>query len=146
MIMIMIRLAEENADSWAIYAFLYNMTIAYPEFDFLSGDHITRREQLLHHCSLLDCLRTSEAGSIRDLPGYNAEQDVWRKEHSEETPRFQDMLLCELRRLIDVYGPSIDDILEEQGVLCQWNEDLFEKEAYNFWINDKWRSPLLERR
>lgn len=77
---------EDNADSWARFAWFYMAIVAYPEFDFLSSTTIKRRETLLHHCSLLDCLRIRCAGSIRELPGYDDSKDSFSLVLDNQSP------------------------------------------------------------
>lgn len=72
--------AEENAESWALLMNLRMFTLVYPEFDFDISEWfvVIRTDELVHHCSLFDCLRHPDAGSIRDLPEYDRTKDPWR--------------------------------------------------------------------
>lgn len=78
--------AEDNADSWALYALLRMLIYAYLDLDILGAideeDSFVRndrtvqtRDTLLHHCTLFECLRHPDAGLISDHPSYNASKD-----------------------------------------------------------------------
>ena len=94
--------AEENADSWAVMCTLRTLQWMYPEFAFLPNLQawsetrsweVKRRPELLHHCSLFDCMRHEAAGSILDLPGYDATKDLWGRDTDKKRPKSMDELL-----------------------------------------------------
>jgi len=81
--------AEDNAESFALYAVQRELILAYPDLD-VSVKHrkwiITRREKLLHHCLVHDCMRHKDAGSIREHPNYDPQKDSWG-EHRKEAAK-----------------------------------------------------------
>lgn len=54
--------AQDNADTWATYNELWIILLAYPEFDCMdSSFKVKTRDRLVHHCSLYNCMRHSDA-------------------------------------------------------------------------------------
>jgi len=89
--------AEDNADSWALYALLRMLIYAYPDLDILGAIDeedpslprnriIQARDTLLHHCTLFECLRHPDAGLISDHPDYNASKDPWAAHSGRKKP------------------------------------------------------------
>lgn len=73
------HMAEDDAETWALYTVSRAALLVYPEYHFniLQCRSVKRRKQLLHHCSAFDCLRHPSAGSICDLPDYRPAKDFW---------------------------------------------------------------------
>ena len=96
------REAEENAESWSTMCGLRTLQVVYPEYSFLPNMQawfdarswgVKRREEPLHHCSLFDCMRHEDAGSILDLPGYDATKDTWGDQTGKKRPKDMNELL-----------------------------------------------------
>ena len=66
--------AEDSADQWATFSRLRLLTLVYPELDFMRSWKV-QRDVLLHHCSIFDCLRHPDAGSIKDLAEHDCTKD-----------------------------------------------------------------------
>jgi len=96
--------AEDNADSWALYALLIMLTHTYPDLDILGaldegdlhtpGDRLIRaRDTLLHHCTLFECMRHPDAPLIGDRPDYDASKDPWGAHSGRRKPTTMKELL-----------------------------------------------------
>lgn len=112
--------AEENADSWALLAALSSLVLLYPEYDFLvEGNQVRLRQDgaLLHHCSAFDCLRHEAMGSVVDLPGYQADKDLWRQ-RKPGIARPKTVQHCNefLEELVAEQGTSLQSVLDEAGL------------------------------
>lgn len=110
--------AEDNADNWEYFALIYVVEAIYPEFDFpyqldpdgkFSFHPGRRRKSLRHHCSLLNCLRHVDLGSILDLDGYDREQDSWVR-RGNRPPTNKVELQKVLRKLMDDQSSQKRDV------------------------------------
>ncbi|KAK5938728.1 hypothetical protein PMZ80_008920 [Knufia obscura] len=105
--------AEENCDSWSLSAVLKQSILANPEYDFLNGDKITLREKLLHHCSLFQCMRPKDSVPIKELAGYDPEQDLRAKQHEDWVPANPRELLQAVKQMVDDAGINLESMLIE---------------------------------
>ncbi|KAK5322807.1 hypothetical protein LTR70_003594 [Exophiala xenobiotica] len=110
---------ENNCDSWTLCTVLKQLALANPEYDFLSQYKVIRRESLLHHCTLYNCMRPKTAARIQDLPGYDARQDLWARKHGDWTPENAKKLLEALHTMVEEAGIDLDRILKETGIDIQ---------------------------
>lgn len=111
--------AEDNADSWSYYFMLKTLVLVYPELDFMEAvrtnrmrpvtRHVRKRSTLLHHCTLFDVLRHRNAGSIRNLPGYDSSKDCFSGYDRDSLDTLE--ALREELHWIDKreYDPSVDE-------------------------------------
>lgn len=110
--------AEDTADNWEYFALTYVVEAIYPEFDFpyqpdpdgkFSFHPGRRHKSLRHHCSLLNCLRHVDLGSILDVDGYDMEQDPWLR-RGNRPPTNKVELQKVLRKLTDDQSRQKRDI------------------------------------
>lgn len=88
--------AEDNAENFALYALQRELILAYPDLDFSVEDRkwiVTKRDKLLHHCSLHHCMRHRDAGAIRDHPDYDPRRNSWGDHTGKKLPTDANELL-----------------------------------------------------
>lgn len=96
------RKAEDNADTWGIYACIRMLVYAYPEINFSAPDHVLQwRWDLLHHCTFFEFVRRPYFEPISELSGYDPDKDPWGPKSGRRKPTNMTEALEILLELVD---------------------------------------------